>query len=170
MTATGEIKGIITAGKKVYYTVYKLLPADKGKTLKQIAREQLYDENLYTGILRWLDTALPNGDHEQAISDKDHPGSDWTLLLPPSDFAKLTLSDKQNVRKSHKEENNNISYVADAKREFIYKKSTIHKENGAVWVDVSKTGELHVEAGHVSPPAWIRVTEGTIHHTIPSID
>jgi len=73
-----------------YYTEYT---AKRGERLKQIAREQLHDENLASGIYR-LNNNVPE---IKPISQNDDL-TGWILLLPPipADF----LAKHQNANKA----------------------------------------------------------------------
>lgn len=166
---SGQLRAIIKDGKKIYYTEYKVTPADANKYLQQIAKEQLFDESLYTGILRWLAAPNAQGFQWEEINPKNVLVSpQWTLLLPPSDFATFTLNARANVRRSPRVDGSNIHSTAEIKTKFVYKKSTVIVENGLVWADVTKSDSILQKAGGQS--YWLCVKEGSIHHTNPPID
>lgn len=159
-------------GRKIEaYKEYKLQPSDLHKGLKQIAREQLGDESLYTLILRKTGDPKTQGAYYEEIPNKDHIGSDWTLLLPEppaSDYATFKLRDTVNIRTSPEVNPNNVhSSVGIIGTVWTYKKSTVRTDkNGMRWADVTTTPPPNKVAGVTY---WICVREGNITHTDPPI-
>jgi hypothetical protein len=166
--ASGDQHGLIVNGKRTVYTEYKLQPGDRGKTLKQIAREQLYDENLFTLILKKRDDPTKQPIWEEIVT-KDNLDPNWTLLLPPSEYATFTLRDKANVRRTPKLESGNIHFEGQVGVAFVYKKSSATKDaNGMLWVDISKSNTIPNKDANAT--YWVCVKEGNIHHTAPQIN
>lgn len=165
--ATGDLHALIVNGKRITYTEYKLQPSDRGKGLKQIAGEQLYDENLFNLILKKRDDPAKQPIWEEIVA-KDSVDVNWTLLLPPSDYARLTLRNKANIRRSPKLEAGNIHYEAPAGMVLAYKKSSVIRDvSGLVWADVGKS---NIPNKDPNAAYWLCVKEGNIHHTDPQIN
>ena len=159
------------------YTEFKLGAADQNKSLKQIAREQLGDESLYTQILKKRETGDPIWEE---IKDKDRYDPKWTLLLPPaksfppspppqppsSGFGTFKVNKNVNVRTSPKVEAGNIFKEFPLGTVYKYRLDSVRNENGLVWVDVTESN-----LGNKVPGAtyWMCVREGSIYHTDPKI-
>lgn len=162
---------------RLKYTEFKLGATDQNKSLKQIAREQLGDENLYTQILKKRDNPKPNEPIWEEIVLKDRFDPKWTLLLPPgksttpsqppaSSFGTFKVIKKVNVRTSPRVEAGNIFKEFPQETVYKYKLNSVCNENGMVWVDVTESN-----LGNKVPGAtyWMCVREGSIYHTDPNI-
>jgi hypothetical protein len=168
---------IVIGTTRVKYTEFKLGAADQNKSLKQIAREQLGDESLYTQILKKREVGDPVWEE---IKDKDRYDPKWTLLLPPaksfppspppqppsSSFGTFKVNKNVNVRTSPRVEAGNIFKEFPLGTVYKYKLNDIRNENGMVWVDVTESN-----LGNKVPGAtyWMCVREGSIYHTDPKI-
>ena len=168
---------IIIGTTRRKYTEFKLGAADQNKSLKQIAREQLGDESLYTQILKKRETGDPIWEE---IKDKDRYDPKWTLLLPPaksfppspppqppsSGFGTFKVNKNVNVRTSPKVEAGNIFKEFPLGTVYKYRLDSVRNENGLVWVDVTESN-----LGNKVPGAtyWMCVREGSIYHTDPKI-
>jgi hypothetical protein len=162
---------------RIRYTEFKLGAADLNKSLKQIAREQLGDENLYTQILKKRETGDPIWEE---IKDKDRYDPKWTLLLPPAksfppspppqppstSFGTFKVNKNVNVRTSPRVEAGNIFKEFPLGTVYKYRLDSVRNENGMVWVDVTESN-----LGNKVPGAtyWMCVREGSIYHTDPKI-
>lgn len=167
---------IIIGTTRVKYTEFKLGAADQNKSLKQIAREQLGDENMYTQILKKRDNPKPNEPIWEEIVLKDRFDPKSTLLLPPakssppspppSNFGIFKVNKKVNVRTSPRVEAGNIFKEFPQETVYKYRLDNIRAENGMVWVDVTESN-----LGNKVPGAtyWMCVREGSIYHTDPKI-
>lgn len=163
--ATGDKHDIFIGTKRVTYKEYKLQPIDRNKRLAQIAFEQLGDDKPALPIYRKRDE--PNANPIWA-EVKDPLDPNWTLLLPPSDYASFSINENEIVRTSPKIENTNQLYTATRSSTFIYKKNTVivDNANSMVWAEVSKT-DLRKNGGR---PYYICVKYGGNHRTTPPIN
>lgn len=168
---------IIIGTTRLKYTEFKLGAADQNKSLKQIAREQLGDENLFAQILKKRDNPKPNEPIWEEIVLKDRFDPKSTLLLPPgksttppqppaSGLGTFKVNKKVNVRTSPKVEAGNIFKEFPQETVYKYKLNSVRNENGMVWVDVTESN-----LGNKVPGAtyWMCVREGSIYHTDPKI-
>jgi hypothetical protein len=171
---------IIIGTNRIKYTEFKLGAADQNKSLKQIAREQLGDETLYTQILKKRENPKPNEPIWEEIVLKDRFDPRWTLLLPPAksfppsqppqppptSFGTFKVNKKVNVRTSPRVEAGNIFKEFPEGTVYKYKLNSVRNENGMVWVDVTESN-----LGNKVPGAtyWMCVREGSIYHTDPKI-
>jgi hypothetical protein len=144
---------------------YKIQPSDLNKSLKQLAREQLMDESLYDQILLKVAEPATNPKWYTTINDKSKYDPNWTLLLPPSEFAAFIVTVNTNIRKTPEEVNGNILEVAKQFEKYFYKRSTVKVNGQMVWAEVSKTNPARF--GNI--PYWICVKNKT-YNTNPPID
>jgi hypothetical protein len=159
-------------GKPVWYSEYMLPSTAQNKTARDIAREQLGDENLFVHILKklaaennqgikWYETLNPN--------EKLVPG--LTLLLPPAsataDLGKFKIHQRMVVRTSPRIEAGNIFFECPIETEYSYKKSSKFTDaNGMTWVDVTASNLPRKVAGATY---WMCVREGNIARTDPAV-
>jgi len=149
------------SGKRITYTEYIVKAGEK--TLHQIARDHLYDENRFKEIKEWKNNT------SNEITKELKQGQ--VLLIPPvsddiSTF-KLTALEGSNVRSGHGL-NFTVFYTAPINTEFHYSKKSLTKDaNERLWVEVrsfkDKSNVLH-------SVGWICVKEGNAHYTAPFID
>lgn len=149
--AHGQIKKIATSKISGFFIVYKIQPKDT--SLKQIAREQLADENLWDKIVLDRETANPKGFFWDEVPPNAFD-SRWTLLLPPSEFAAFTISANTPI---HKSPNGEFLAGASVSEKYFYKRSTVQVSGQKVWADVTKTNPGRFGGA----PYWILVKDGT---------
>lgn len=149
--AHGQIKKVATPKAAGYFIVYKVQPTDT--SLKQIARDQLGDENLWDKIILNRDTPNAKG----FLWDEVPPNafdSRWTLLLPPSEFAAFTITVNTPI---HRSPNGEFLGSANIPEKYFYKRSTVVISGQKVWADVTKTNP----ARFGNKPYWVLVKDGT---------
>lgn len=164
---TGNLHDIFVGTKRVTYREYKLQLFDRNKKLAQIAFEQLGDEKPALPIYKKKDNFVPGKDQVwEPVKDPLDPN--WTLLLPPSDYASIIINDNEIVRTSPKVENNNQLYTATKNSTFLYKKNTVIVDtaNNMVWAEVSKT-DPKKNGGR---PYYICVKYGSSNRTTPPVN
>lgn len=159
-------------GAPIWYTEY-MVPANyQNRTARDVAREQLGNENLFVSILKklapennqnikWYETLNPN---EKLVAG-------LTLLLPPAapgaDLGKFKIHQRMVVRTSPRIEAGNVFFECPIETEYSYKKSSkITDANGLVWVDVT-TSNLPRKVNGAT--YWMCVREGNIARTDPPI-
>ena len=149
--APGQLKKIATPKASGLFIVYKIQPGDT--SLKQIAREQLADENLWDKII--LDRETPNS--KGFLWDEIPSGAwdpRWTLLLPPSDFAAFTISVNTTICDAP---NGKLLDAAKVGEKYFYNRKTVKVDGQMVWAEVSKTNPNR----YGGKPYWICVKKGT---------
>ena len=149
--ANGQIKKVATNKVAGLFIVYKVQPGDKN--LKQIAREQLADENLWDKIVLDRETVNEKG----FLWDEIPPNafdSRWTVLLPPSEFAAFTISANTPI---HRSPNGEFLAGASVNEKYFYKRSSVMVSGQKVWADVTKTNPSRFGG----QPYWVLVKDGT---------
>lgn len=149
--AHGQIKKVSTPKVSGYFMEYKVQPGDT--SLKQIAREQLADESLWDKIV--LDRQTPN--EKGFLWDEIPPNAfdiRWTLLLPPSDFAAVTVSTNTPI---HASPNGEFLDGAKAPEKYFYNRKNVTVIGQKVWVEVTKTNPSRFGGKSY----WILVKDGT---------
>lgn len=149
--ANGQIKKVATTKATGFFIVYKVQAGDTN--LKQIAREQLADENLWDKIV--LDRQTPN--EKGFLWDEILPNafdSRWTLLLPPSEFAAFTVSSNTPIYGSP---NGEFLAGANVAEKYFYKRSNVAVGGQKVWAEVTKTNPSRFGG----KPYWVLVKDGT---------
>ena len=174
--APGTKHRIPRGGVLVTYVEFKLQPSEFNKSLKQIAREQLNNENRYVDILYMVRPVDNTGTwYAEIPQPKDRFDPNWTLLLPDvpkatpptSDLGTFKVIQKTYVRKSPKVETGNINNETIIGTVYTYKKSSKFTDaGGLVWVDVTSTNLPNKVNGVTY---WVCVREGNISHTDPLI-
>ncbi len=149
--ANGQVKKVATPKAAGYFIVYKVQPTDK--SLKQIAREQLADENLWDKIVLDRETANAKGFFWDEIPANSFDPR-WTLLLPPSEFAAFTVSVNTPI---HRAPNGEFLAGANITEKYFYARKTVVISGQKVWAEVTKTNP----ARFGNKPYWILVKDGT---------
>ena len=160
----------IRGRKPEAYREYKLQPSDINKGLKQIAREQIGDESLFSLILQKINDP-PKTPWFQEIANKDRIGNNWTLLLPESptsDYATFKLKSTVNIRTSPEVKPGNLhASQGITGTVWTYKKSSLRTDaNGMRWADVTTTPPPNKVNGVTY---WICVKDGSIIYTDPPL-
>lgn len=163
--ATGETHQIFIGTARIIYTEYQLQPSDRNKSIAQIAREQIGTDRPTHPIYRKVPPSASSPIYAEV---RDPLDPNWTLLLPPSEYASFTIIEGEKVRTSPKIENNNILYDAATNSRFLYKKNTVFVDstNNLVWADVSRTDPQR----NGGKPYWVCVKYMNSHRTKPAIN
>lgn len=173
------IRDVIRNGKRIEYRSYKLQPSDGGKTLMQIAREQLNNESAAVDIIRQLDAPDPTTGLDWAeIANKNSVDIHWTILLPvaqdrraqpnpPQTLGTFKLTRTVNIRTSPKVAADNFFMEGIIGTEYKYEINSKQNDpqTGTIWVDVTATNFRHKAKPGVK--YWICVREGAIRFTDP---
>jgi len=149
--ANGQLRKIDTGKIIGFFIEYKVQPGDT--SLKQIAREQLADENLWDKIILHRETKNEKGFEWDEIPPNAFD-SRWTLLLPPSDFAAVTVLANTPI---HASPDGEFLDGAKAPEKYFYNRKNVKVIGQKVWVEVTKTNPSRFGG----KTYWILVKDGT---------
>jgi hypothetical protein len=159
-------------GKPIWYTEFMLPQSAQNKTARDIAREQLGDENLFVHILKKLAAENNQGvKWYEALNPNERLVAGLTLLLPPAnpgaDLGKFKIHQRMVVRTSPRIEAGNVFFECPIETEYSYKKSSKFTDpNGLVWVDVTPSNLPRKVNGATY---WMCVREGNVTRTDPPV-